>query len=546
MIDHIRRSIRNKLLAITGLGTALVLAASLFGIWQAWGSINNLQSVMNHEVANQARLVALSSRFKTQVIEWKNLLLRGGDSELRDRHWEKFLALDEEIQQEAAAIEASIERPEVKWLIVDFRDKHRQIKAEYTTALKTFGGSSFGGFNGVVVNDAVMGLADEAVTVLDNASGLLMEEAQLDAQLAQENAAASTAGALAAIAIAVVVAFLLFLVLVERSIIRPARRVAADLDHLAKGDFSQPVEQTTHDELGQVAASAGQIQQRLGKTLRQVTDSVAQVASAAEELAAISEQTTQGVNQQRGETDQVATAMNEMTATVQEVARNAAEAAHAAEQADGASRNGQKVVNSSVRAIGELAKDVEHAAEVIQRLEADSASIGTVLDVIRGVAEQTNLLALNAAIEAARAGEQGRGFAVVADEVRTLALRTQQSTQEIHGMIERIQAGTAETVRVMDAGRNRARQAVGEAAAAGEALEVIARAVGSIRDMNAQIASASEEQNSVAEEMNRSIINISGVSEQSAEGAGQTTRASEELARLAADLQGTVRQFKLR
>src|SRR5690606_32939127 len=217
------------------------------------------------------------------------------------------------------------------------------------------------------------------------------------------------------LALSVALGFVLFLILVERGIIRPIRLAERDLERLAQGDFSQPIRQTTQDELGRISSSAQKLQVQLGQTLKQVAGAVSQVASAAEQMAVISEQTNHGVGQQRKETDQIAIAMNEMATTVQEVARNAADAAEAAEQADGATRSGGEIVREAVRAVQDMAVGVEQAATALQKLEADSAAIGTVLDVIRGVAEQTNLLALNAAIEAARAGEQGRGFAVVAD-----------------------------------------------------------------------------------------------------------------------------------
>jgi len=543
MIDFIRSSIRNKLLAITGLGTTLVLLASLFGIWQSWQSIRTFEDLIADEVKDVTAILNLNAQFMRQVGAWKDLLLRGEDKGERDRYWTRFMDMNSAIQTKAAEILEDIQREQVRTVLQSFIDRHRAMADAYTDALLVYETSDY---DTQLADRKVEGLATAAGAELAKAAEILMAATDSESIDARDSASAGIVLSLAGIAVAVLVAFVVFLYLVQRGIIRPARQLVADLSTLARGDFSQQVQQLTHDEIGQVAIAAQEIQAQLGRTLRQVSDAVAQVASAAEELAAVSEETTRGVNEQRVETDQVATAMNEMTATVQEVARNAAEAARAAEQADGASRNGQKVVVQTVGAIRALADEVEQAASAIQKLEADSTAIGTVLDVIRGVAEQTNLLALNAAIEAARAGEQGRGFAVVADEVRTLAMRTQQSTQEIQAMIERIQAGTDETVRVMDSGRARARNAVDQAQSAGEALEAITHAVGTIRDMNAQIASASEEQNAVAEEMNRNIMNISGVSERAANGASQTTRASEELARLAADLQNLVRQFRLR
>jgi methyl-accepting chemotaxis protein len=262
-------------------------------------------------------------------------------------------------------------------------------------------------------------------------------------------------------------------------------------------------------------------------------------------MSLVMEETKRDTLQQQSETSQVVTAMNEMTATVQEVARHATEAAAAASNADHASVDGKKVVLSTMNAIEALSSEVHSAANVISQLEKDSENIGTVLDVIKGIAEQTNLLALNAAIEAARAGEQGRGFAVVADEVRTLASRTQQSTQEIQTMIENLQVGAQSAVKVMDESRAKAEDSVSQAAKAGGSLEEITHSVSQINDMNTQIATAAEEQSAVAEEINRNIVNISEIVDRTADGANQTSIASEELASLAAQLQQLVNQFKV-
>ncbi len=248
--------------------------------------------------------------------------------------------------------------------------------------------------------------------------------------------------------------------------------------------------------------------------------------------------------QQRGETDQVATAVNEMAATVQEVAKSASNAADAANKADSDSRDGQQVVKQSITQIGELADNVEQAAGVIEKLNANSDEIGAVVEVIKGIADQTNLLALNAAIEAARAGEQGRGFAVVADEVRTLASRTQASTEEIQNMIEKLQTGTREAVTVMQQGRDRAKQSVEQASDAGSSLEAIAMAVTTINEMNVQIATAAEQQSQVAEEISRSVTNIRETAEEAAQTMRQTNDSTVELDQLAQELQDAVERFR--
>ncbi|KPG80751.1 chemotaxis protein [Pseudomonas sp. RIT-PI-o] len=334
-------------------------------------------------------------------------------------------------------------------------------------------------------------------------------------------------------------------VIITRQITRPLQETLAVVERIASGDLTQNVTVTRRDELGVLQQGIA----RMGVTLRDlisgIRDGVTQIASAAEELSAVTEQTSAGVNSQKVETDQVATAMHEMTATVQEVARNAEEASQAAAAADGEAREGDKVVNEAIAQIERLASEVVRSTEAMSVLQQESDKIGSVMDVIKAVAEQTNLLALNAAIEAARAGEAGRGFAVVADEVRGLAQRTQKSTEEIEGLVAGLQNGTQQVSAVMNNSRALTDSSVALTRKAGASLENITRTVSNIQSMNQQIAAAAEQQSAVAEEISRSIINARDVSEQTAAASDETAASSVELARLGGQLQQMVSHFRV-
>ncbi|MCP1454112.1 methyl-accepting chemotaxis protein [Pseudomonas kilonensis] len=334
-------------------------------------------------------------------------------------------------------------------------------------------------------------------------------------------------------------------VIITRQITGPLRDTLAVVERIAGGDLSHTVNVTRRDELGVLQQGIA----RMGVTLRDlisgIRDGVTQIASAAEELSAVTEQTSAGVNSQKVETDQVATAMHEMTATVQEVARNAEEASQAAAAADGEARAGDKVVSEAIAQIERLASEVARSTDAMTVLQQESDKIGSVMDVIKAVAEQTNLLALNAAIEAARAGEAGRGFAVVADEVRGLAQRTQKSTEEIEGLVAGLQNGTQQVAAVMNNSRSLTDSSVALTRKAGASLGNITRTVSNIQSMNQQIAAAAEQQSAVAEEISRSIINVRDVSEQTAAASEETAASSVELARLGNQLQMMVSHFRV-
>ncbi len=347
-----------------------------------------------------------------------------------------------------------------------------------------------------------------------------------------------------------VVAYFACVKLVEY-VLEPINYTTGSMEWIAKDivagkcDLTQPLEGGSNPFGQRLAKGTNQITDAFASLIREVSESSSKVAEDSEKMATITEQSMEGIMRQRNETEMVATAMNEMTASVHEVSRNAASGASVAQATAVKSQEGSQVVQNTISGINTLADNVSRASDVIHALEKDSDSIGSVLDVIQGIAEQTNLLALNAAIEAARAGEQGRGFAVVADEVRSLASRTQDSTQEIQAIIEKLQARSKQAVTVMDEGQKQAQVSVELAQAAGEALSEISSGIEELDRVSTQIAVAAEEQGTVAEEINRNVVNINDVSVQNADAANLSSSTSQDLSSQASLVSAAIGSFKV-
>ncbi|MCL1049122.1 methyl-accepting chemotaxis protein [Shewanella abyssi] len=344
--------------------------------------------------------------------------------------------------------------------------------------------------------------------------------------------------------IAIVVA-----IVVSIAVVRPLTRSLDKINHalnvLASGDLTHKLDDTGHDEFAKLSANCNKLVDSLRVLIQGILNRSDQLAAAAEETSAITAQTTVGIQEQKSQVDQVATATTQLSSSAQQVTASADEALSQIKAADDESRHMRLIADENKSTILALADEVSKAGVVINKVHADSASIGSILDVIRAIAEQTNLLALNAAIEAARAGEQGRGFAVVADEVRSLASRTQDSTQEIQQMIEVLQQGTQEAVAVMELGRLQANSCVEKTEQANIALESISDAVHRAHDSGTHIAHAAQEQNLVSQQVSEKLEHIAAISEETSTGADQTAQSSHQVAQLAEELQASVKEFKV-
>ncbi|MFO7704484.1 MAG: methyl-accepting chemotaxis protein [Halopseudomonas sp.] len=395
-----------------------------------------------------------------------------------------------------------------------------------------------------LVNGQLNPLADSMVNSLRE----LEAANRAGAAQAGEQSRVSYAGAQQIVLLFIFIAVLLTVCLawlLTRSIVVPIRQAVEITEVVAAGDLTHDFAVTGKDEPARLLRALAKMQEQLRTTLQGIASSSTQLASAAEELNAVTEDATRGLQRQDDEIQQAATAVNEMSAAVDEVASNAVSTSEQSKATSDTAMEGQQQVVRTVASIDKLSGTIQATANEVQELAEKAQNISRVLDVIRAIAEQTNLLALNAAIEAARAGEQGRGFAVVADEVRALAHRTQQSTSEIEDIIGSIQQGTERSVEAMNMSKTMAGSTLEQADAAGKALEVITAAIIQINERNLVIASAAEEQAQVAREVDRNLVNIRDLSTQSAAGAEQTSSSSRELSRLAVDLNDLVNRFKL-
>ena len=499
------RSLRVQLLMLIGSGLVLLLILALAGFGLLSQQLDGYQRLLQGPL-EEARLVdATNLAFKSQVQEWKNVLLRGGAADQRERYWRQFQDEETGVQDLLAQLQRSAGDTELGQRLHQLAQSHRDLGEAYRRGLAAYVAANFVAAQG---DTAVKGI-DRATS--EQLSGLVTSLHQRASDQAQRLAAEARQTVLvvvcAMLAFAILIA-LLSVWLVNRRIVGPLALVTEQLVRLSEGRFGQPLAETRRDEVGRLSRAANRLRDfftDLGGQLRQGTEAL---DATTQELGAIAQRSGAGIRDQFSRTDQVATAMHEMSATAEEVARHSGSAATAANEADRAAQEGEASMTLTVATIERMHREVSRTAEVIARLESDSDRIGSVLEVIRGIADQTNLLALNAAIEAARAGDAGRGFAVVADEVRNLAVRTSSSISEIHQLIATLQGAAYEAAEAVRAGAAESTAGRDQVVASGERLRSITKAVEAIRDMNRQIATAAEEQTSVAEDIARNLVEI--------------------------------------
>lgn len=441
------------------------------------------------------------------------------------------------MQAEAAQIAISAELAEKMQIVSDALHATQGIPALKTQLLK-----------GKAQADQLLQQADEQTSLaLSRLDSLLNQSTQAAAEI-QQQSNSSVSNALTAIFIVMLASIVIAIFIAFRTvkaIVNPLDKINAMLSVVASGDLTQQLKDHTQDEFGDLSRNINKVNLSLQSLIQGIISRSTQLAAASEETSAITLQTTQAIREQKSQVTQAATATTEMSSTAQGVLQSSNDALAEIKNADKEAERVKGISLENKATIMQLSREVDQASIVINKLHKDSASIGSILDVIRGIAEQTNLLALNAAIEAARAGEQGRGFAVVADEVRSLASKTQASTQEIQAMIQALQSGAHAAVEAMNKGKKQAEECVAKTEVATSALDSITHAVHLAHDMSEQISTAAREQNQVSSEISGLLESIVAIAEQTASGAEQTSASSHEVAKLAEELRRSVDQFKV-
>ncbi|VXB10836.1 Methyl-accepting chemotaxis protein CtpH [Pseudomonas sp. 8BK] len=530
----LQKSLRAQILALLGGSLALILVTALACFSFLSSGMQAYRGLLEGPLEASTLIDSTNLNFKTQVQEWKNVLLRGSDKAQLDKYWSQFEAQERKVQDLLGKLsELTGDDRALKTKVDTLRSEHQALGANYRKGRDAFVAA---GGDAAVGDKAVSGIDRNTTQQMEALASELHQQSLDQASLINASADRTiTLGTLLMLGATVVIA-LFSLWLINRNLINPIRELIEHIAQLSRGNFGQHVDATRQDELGKLAVAANILRDFLADTFTRLKRSTADLDTASGELNSIATLMAQGTREQFSRTDQVATAMHEMSATAQEVARHAAEAAGAADAADSAARQGETVMQATIKTITDIRGEISNTSEVIRRLEADSGRIGKVLEVIRGIAEQTNLLALNAAIEAARAGEQGRGFAVVADEVRTLAQRTAESTAEIHQIIDTVQTGAVNAVRAIESGQTRSEAGVTQVTEAGATLQLITSAVEAIRDMNRQIATAAEEQTSVAEDISRNLTEITAIATANQENVERTESAGQNLQILSGQL----------
>lgn len=539
----INRSLRSQLLTLQGASVFLVILIALFCFRYLSHAVTAYSDLMSGTLKSSQMVDTANLEFKIQVQEWKNVLLRGSKPESLDKYWKQFESHESKVNAQLTALQTLATNqndPALVSQIKELLDEHTQLGVAYRKGKDVFLAA---GADPTVGDKAVTGIDRGASDKMSALVKLLHGKADKESLLIREHANDAIFLGIATIIASSVLVIVFGIWLINRRIILPIRDVIGYITQLSQGHFERGFQIQRQDELGSLAKAANILRDSLFSTFTQLKQSIDQLDQSSSKLKNTSSIMAGSARDQLGRTDLVATAMHEMSATAQDVANSAATAAVAANQADRAAQEGEQVMQSTITMITRMSGEIENTAGVIQQLDEDSRRISTVLEVIRNIADQTNLLALNAAIEAARAGEHGRGFAVVADEVRTLAKRTADSTAEINTIITTVQSGTKDAVQAIASSRLLSSDSVEKVTEAGDMLQQITKAISEIHNMTQQIATAAEEQTSVVEDISRNLIEIKDIATDNQDNANVTEGTSHQLHTISSELHQTMHKL---
>ncbi len=533
-------SVQSRLTILAGGGIGLLLLVASIAVFQLKTHIDEYHQLLTSSVQAEREVSDLNLSFKIQVQEWKNVLLRGKDPEKLQKYWGQFTSLHQEIQTKGEPLVNTLPNDESKKLLQDFLRAHQAMYAKYEAGLNAFKAADF---DPSVGDKAVTGIDREPTKMLSDCASFINQKAvATNKELGASSSKVVFWSELLVTGFGISI-IALVLITLKSSFVTPLLAVLKHIEVLSQGHMNVRLRLNQQGELGELNRNLDRMQDSLIQVISAVKHSSETLNRSSQQISATAHAISEDTDSSHKSTDQVAAAINEMTSTVQEVANNASSAASAAQEADEHARKGMSIMDSTIVSIGQLSDEVDKVSAAMTQLETETARIGGVLDVIKNVAEQTNLLALNAAIEAARAGEQGRGFAVVADEVRALAKRTQESTAEIQHIILAVQQGVTNATIAMKASQTKTHDTNAMASQAGAAIGGITQAVARIHNMNTQIATAAEEQSYAAEEINRNVVRIVGLVESAAGNANKSTQVATELSAVARKLEQQIAHF---
>ena len=537
------KSIKAKLLAILLLSLALLGLTSLVTTSRLSTNINDFDTVIQSTLTAQKYALVANLEFKRQVQEWKNTLIRGADSKQMDKYWGRFNERHKTTQDYVNKLIPLLnDYPDLAAIAKQFLNDHNVMKSAYSDGRDKYVAANFD-----------ISLGDKSVSGIDRAPSAALDDiveqlsvlANEQTLLVESSATSNIRFSFIAIIVIILLVIYGVYVSIERLISRPLRSVRRKLVALAEGDLTVTSNYEGDDEIGTIANSARQLQSFLHENIDTMKSTSTALTEAAFHMESMSTKLSAQANNQMQSTNQVATAIQELTYSADEVAKNSKQNSEVTQQTSSKTNESTITANDAQKGAESLVTKLTAGALVIQELADNASNVSSVLDVIRGIAEQTNLLALNAAIEAARAGEQGRGFAVVADEVRTLAQRTQDSTAEIENILESVKSGADKAVVAMDSGQESSQEVKEEITQATVLLNEIANMVEEISNNNIQIARSASEQTTVSNSVAELVQNIYGLSEATSEQVEETKKVSQELKNLVLQFQSTIERFSL-